>query len=176
MPKIIAATFADGTAAAKGMMTIAGGLAGSLKQAAVVDKTADGKIKLVESKDMHGGQGALTGGAIGAVVGIIAGPLGVIGGGAIGAGIGGLTAKLRDSGFPDAQLKGLGEDLSPGQGAVVGLIDDDAVEKAEQLLKTVDAQRVVVDEVSTDLADVLDEEGAAIEPAAPASPASGGTS
>jgi uncharacterized membrane protein len=170
MPKIIAATFMDGEQAGKGLMTIAGALGGSLKQGAVVNKTADGKIKLVESKDMHGGQGALTGGAIGAVVGILAGPIGVIGGGAIGAGIGGLAAKLRDSGFPDAQLKGLGEDLTPGAGAVVALVDDDAVDKAEQLLKTVDAQRIVVDEVSTDLADVLDQEAAA------ATPSGGGTS
>ena len=161
MPKIIAATFADGGAAGKGLMTIAGGLGGSLKQGAVVTKATDGKIKLVESKDMHGGQGAVTGGAIGAVVGIIAGPLGVIGGGAIGATIGGLAAKMRDSGFPDAQLKGLGEDLEPGGGAVVALVDDDAVDKTQQLLNTVDAQRVVVDDVSADLADVLDQEAAA---------------
>jgi uncharacterized membrane protein len=166
MPKIIAATFADVGAAEKGMLATAGGLGGSLKQGALVNKTPDGKIKLVESKDMHGGQGAMTGGAIGAVVGILAGPVGVIGGGAIGAGIGALTAKLRDSGFPDAQLKGLGEDLTPGGAAVVALVDDDAVDKAEQLLKTVDAQRIVVDEVSTDLADVLDQEAAAAAPSA----------
>jgi uncharacterized membrane protein len=113
---------------------------------------------------MHGGQGAVTGGAIGAVVGILAGPLGVIGGGAIGAGIGGLAAKLRDSGFPDAQLKGLGEDLEPGGGAAVAMVEDDALDKAQELLKTVDAKRVVVDDVSADLANVLDEEAAAVAP------------
>jgi uncharacterized membrane protein len=171
MPKVIASTFADADAAGKGLATIAGALGGKLEQGAVVFKTDDGKIKLVESKDMHGGQGAVTGGAIGAVVGILAGPLGVVAGGALGAGIGGLAAKLRDSGFPDAQLKGLGEDLSEGQGAMVALINDDSVDKAQELLKTVDAQRVVVHDVSADLATVLDQEAEAA-----AAPATGSTS
>jgi uncharacterized membrane protein len=84
-----------------------------------------------------------------------------------------LTAKLRDSGFPDDQLKGLGEDLVPGAGAIVALVDDEAVEKAQELLKVVDADRVVVHDVSTDLADVLDQEAAAAASSpAPAAPAS----
>ena len=173
MPKIIAATFADQAAAGKGLAAVAGGVGGALKQGALVNKTDSGEIKFVETKDMGTKQGAVTGGVIGAAIGIIAGPVGVIGGGAIGAGVGSLAAKLRDSGFPDAQLKGLGEDLTPGQSAIVALVDDDAVDKAQELLKVVDADRVVVHDVSTDLADVLDQEAAATgssaEPAAPAS-------
>jgi len=106
-------------------------------------------------------QGAKIGGLAGAVLGIIAGPIGVIGGGAVGAGVGSLAAKLRDSGFPDAQLRGLGDDLSPGQGAMVALVEDDGVDKAKELLKVVEAERVVVNDVSTDLADLLDEHAAA---------------
>ena len=173
MPKVIAATFADQAAAGKGLASLAGALGGALKQGAVVNKTDSGEIKFVETKDMGTKQGAVTGGVIGAAVGIIAGPVGVIGGGAIGAGIGSLTAKLRDSGFPDDQLKGLGEDLVPGAGAIVALVDDDAVDKAQELLKVVDADRVVVHDVSTDLADVLDQEAAAAASSpAPAAPAS----
>jgi uncharacterized membrane protein len=86
----------------------------------------------------------------------------VIGGGAIGAGAGSLAAKLRDSGFPDAQLKGLGEDLSAGEAAMVALVGDDGVAKAQELLKVVEAQRVVVNDVSTDLADLLDKEAEAV--------------
>jgi uncharacterized membrane protein len=173
MPKIIAATFADQGAAAKGLATVAGAVGGALKQGALVNKTDSGEIKFVETKDMGTKQGAVTGGVIGAAIGIIAGPVGVIGGGAIGAGVGSLAAKLRDSGFPDAQLKGLGEDLTPGQSAIVALLDDDAVDKAQELLKVVDADRVVVHDVSTDLADVLDQEAAAAgSSTAPAAPAS----
>ena len=95
------------------------------------------------------------------MVGIIAGPVGVIGGGALGAGLGSLVAKLRDSGFPDEQLKGLGEDLSEGEGALVALVDDDGVAKAQELLKVLEARRVVMNDVSTDLADMLDAEAPA---------------
>ena len=161
MPQVIAATFADAEAAGKGLATVAGALGGGLKQGAVVSKAPDGKIRFVETKDMSAIQGATTGGLVGAVLGIIAGPIGVIGGGAIGAGVGSLAAKLRDSGFPDAQLRGLGEDLSPGEGAIVALVDDDGVAKARELLNVVEARRVVVNDVSTDLADLLDQEAAA---------------
>src|SRR5262245_4845320 len=144
MPQVIAATFADEGAATRGLETIAGALAGGgLKQGAVVHKDAQGKIKFAETKDMSAGQGAKLGGLVGAVAGIIAGPIGIIGGGAIGAGVGSLAAKLRDSGFPDDQLRGLGEDLSEGQGAMVALIEDDRVDKAKELLRVVDAQQVV---------------------------------
>jgi uncharacterized membrane protein len=161
MPQVIAATFVDSESAAKGLATVAGALFDGLKQGAVVSKDAGGKVKFVETKDMSASQGAKLGGLAGAVIGIIAGPIGIIGGGAIGAGAGSLAAKLRDSGFPDSQLKGLGEDLSEGEGAIVVLVDDDDVAKAQELLKVVDAKRVVVNDVSTDLADLLDQEAAA---------------
>jgi uncharacterized membrane protein len=164
MPQVIAATFTDQQAAGRGLATIAGALGSGLTQGAIVHKEADGKIKFVETKDFSAGQGAKIGGIAGAVLGIIAGPIGVIGGGAVGAGIGGLAAKLRDSGFPDEQLRGLGDDLSEGQGAMVAIVDDDAVAKAQELLKTVDAQRVVTHDVSADLANLLDQEAAAAEP------------
>jgi uncharacterized membrane protein len=162
MPQVIAATFGDAEAAGKALATIAGALGKGLTQGAVVQKAADGKISFVETKDMTTAQGAKVGGLAGAVLGIIAGPIGVIGGGAIGAGAGSLAAKLRDSGFPDAQLKGLGEDLSAGEAAMVALVGDDGVAKAQELLKVVEAQRVVVNDVSTDLADLLDKEAEAV--------------
>src|SRR5262245_26579901 len=104
MPRVIAATFAGAEAAGKGLATVVAALGGALKQGAVVSKAADGKIRFVETKDMSATQGAKLGGLTGAVVGIIAGPIGLIGGGALGAGAGALAAKLRDSGFPDAEL------------------------------------------------------------------------
>jgi uncharacterized membrane protein len=162
MPQVIAATFTDEAAATRGLASLAGALlGGGLTQGAVVHKEADGKIKFVETKDLSASQGAKVGGLAGAVLGIIAGPIGVIGGGAVGAGIGSLAAKLRDSGFPDDQLRGLGDDLSPGQGAIVALVEDDQVDKAKKLLEVVDAQRVVAHDVSTDLADLLDQEAGA---------------
>jgi len=162
MPQVIAATFGDAESAGKALATIGGALGKGLKQGAVVQKAADGKITFVETKDLSTAQGAKIGGLAGAVLGIIAGPIGVIGGGAIGAGAGSLAAKLRDSGFPDAQLKGLGEDLAESEAAMVALVEDDGVAKAEELLKVVDARRVVANDVSTDLADLLDREAEAV--------------
>lgn len=162
MPQVIAATFGDVESAGKALATIAGALAKDLKQGAVVQKATDGKITFVETKDLSTAQGAKIGGVAGAVLGIIAGPIGVIGGGAIGAGAGSLAAKLRDSGFPDSQLKGLGEDLTEGEAAMVALVEDDGVAKAEELLKVVDARRVVANDVSIDLADLLDREAEAV--------------
>ena len=52
--------------------------------------------------------------------------------------------------------------FSEGQGAIVALVADDSVAKAQQLLKDVDAQRVVVNDVTTDLADLLDKEATAV--------------
>ena len=162
MPQVIAATFADEAAATRALASVAGALlGGGLTQGAVVHKESDGKIKFVETKDLSTAQGAKVGGLAGAVLGIIAGPIGVIGGGAVGAGIGSLAAKLRDSGFPDDQLRGLGADLAPGQGAIVALVQDEQVDKAKTLLEVLDAQRVVAHDVSADLADLLDEEAAA---------------
>jgi uncharacterized membrane protein len=161
MPQVVAATFTDEAAATRGLATVAGALlGGGMKQGAVVHKEPDGKIRFVETKDLSASQGAKVGGLAGAVLGIIAGPIGVIGGGAIGAGIGGLASKLRDSGFPDDQLKGLGEDLSPGQGAIVALVEDDEVDRVKKLLDVMDAERTVTHDVSVDLANLLDAEAA----------------
>jgi hypothetical protein len=45
---------------------------------------------------------------------------------------------------------------------MVALVGDDGVAKAQELLKVVEAQRVVVNDVSTDLADLLDKEAEAV--------------
>jgi hypothetical protein len=43
----------------------------------------------------------------------------------------------------------------------VALVEDDQVDKAKKLLEVVEAQRIVVHDVSTDLTDLLDQEAAA---------------
>jgi uncharacterized membrane protein len=78
------------------------------------------------------GKGALLGGVTGAVVGLITGPVGwvVVGGATIGA----LANKLRDTGFPDARLKQIGQALTPGTSALIAIVRQDwAVEVEEHL-------------------------------------------
>src|SRR5665811_2037303 len=89
-----------------------------MEDAAIVLKDTDGKIRLQQTRDVMAGQGAASGGWVGALVGIIGGPVGILAGGALGAAAGGLFAKLRDYGIDDDEMKDMGEKLSRGEGAL----------------------------------------------------------
>ena len=78
----------------------------SIKDAAVLRKDEKGKLHIKETADMGGGKGATLGGVAGAVIGLIAGPALLVPA-AVGALVGGLTAKLRDSGFSNDRLRPL---------------------------------------------------------------------
>ena len=103
----------------------------SIEEAAVLHVDEEGKLKIKETGDSGGGKGAVIGGAIGGAIGLIGGPL-AIATGALGAAIGGMAAKLTDSGFPDYQLKQIGNALQPGMSAIV---------LVAQLLATVDLEK-----------------------------------
>src|SRR5436190_13976897 len=150
--KILAATFTTPDGGSRAAGAIAGALHREIGNTAVLYVTPDGSAKFVESKDWGAGRGALLGGAIG----IIGGPLGILAGGSIGA----LASKLRDSGFKNDQLEQLGKSLGPNGSAVVLEIADDVLPTAEQLLKTLGAQDVVVEDVHTNVADLFADEAA----------------
>lgn len=95
-----------------------------IEDAAMVLKDVDGKIRLRQTRDVMPGQGAASGGWIGALVGIIGGPLGVLAGGALGAAAGGLFAKLRDVGIDDEHMKEMGEQLDRDTAALFVLLND----------------------------------------------------
>jgi uncharacterized membrane protein len=158
---LLVSTFADETTASRALATLAPGLgAASMGMSAVVVKLDNGKVKFVETDDQTAGQGFLSGagvGAIGGLFGILFTPLAILSipvGGAVGA----LVGKLRDSGFDDTELKGLGEDLAPGQSALVTQVRTDLVDKAQRLLAEVGVLRTVVATIGADLAAVLDAE------------------
>ncbi len=94
-----------------------------MEDAAIVTKDEDGKIRLRQTRDVMPGQGAASGGWVGALVGIIGGPVGMIAGGALGAAAGGLFAKLRDVGIDDDQMREMGEQLGKGEAALFVLMD-----------------------------------------------------
>ncbi len=95
-----------------------------IEDAAVVAKDSDGKIRLRQTRDVMPGQGAASGGWVGALIGIIGGPLGVLAGGALGAAAGGLFAKLRDVGIDDDHMKEMGERLDRDSAALFILLND----------------------------------------------------
>jgi uncharacterized membrane protein len=107
-----------------------------VEQAAVLVRNADGKLSIKESH--HVGRGAVLGGVAGAVVGLIAGPVGwvTVGGAAVGA----LAARLRDSGFPDERLRQIGEALTPGTSALVAIVEHRWVQQVEERLQEAGAQ------------------------------------
>ena len=100
-------------------------MAGDLELADVAIVTNDGgKIRLQQTRDLNAGQGAGTGGWIGALLGFVGGPLGMVAGGALGATIGGIWAKLRDIGIDDDKMKDMGESLNDGEAALFMLITE----------------------------------------------------
>jgi uncharacterized membrane protein len=124
----------------------------AVKQAAVVIRTPDGKLEIKESH--HVGRGAVLGGLAGAVVGLVTGPVGwvAVGGAAVGA----LAARLRDSGFPDARLKEMGEALTPGTSALVAIIEHRWVTEVEKELQA-EGVKYAIEEVKADIASQLEE-------------------
>ena len=128
-------------AAPLGMMVLKAakwaGLIG-IQNAAVLRRDQKDKLHIKELKDWGGGKGAVFGGALGAVVGVLAGP-GALAVGAAGALIGGLAAKLRDSGFSDARLKAVGDSLKPGTSAIVAVIEHKRVAQLQKEMEEAEA-------------------------------------
>jgi uncharacterized membrane protein len=125
-----------------------------IQDVAVIKRDADSKIHINEPKDWKAGKGAGVGAVIGAALGIITGP-GVILTTAAGAAIGGLAAQLRDAGFPDDQLKQVGEALKPGTSAIVAVIEHTWVADLEQEMQAQGAQ-VMRQSISEDITKQLE--------------------
>ncbi|HEX6326224.1 MAG TPA: DUF1269 domain-containing protein [Jiangellaceae bacterium] len=102
-----------------------------LIDAAVVVRKADGKVHFEETADASGKTGAKRGAIAGGLVGLIF-PPSILASAAIGAGAGGIWGKLRDKGFPDSDLKAIGERLEPGTSAIVAVAEDRVIERLQQ--------------------------------------------
>ena len=121
--------------------------------AAVVRKDKKGKLHIMETADMHRGQGARLGGITGAVVGLMAGPALVVPA-AVGALVGGMASRLRDTGFSDDRLKMLGEGLQPESSAIVAVVEHKWVQQLEEEMEEVGAD-VFTAVLSADIAEQL---------------------
>jgi uncharacterized membrane protein len=98
--------------------------------AAVVVKDADGKLKVKDAK-RRSTKGMITGGVVGGVLGLLAGPVGLlaVGGGAIGA----LAGKASGSALK-AEMKEIGTALTPNSSAIVAIIEHTWVTQMEAML------------------------------------------
>lgn len=142
--QLIVAAFQDEGAAKEALKTLKAlkkeKLIG-IQNAAVLRKDEKGKIHIKETADMGGGKGSVIGGVVGAAIGVIAGPALIVPA-AVGALVGGLSAKLRDSGFSDERLKTLGEGLKPGTSAIVAVVEHKWVRQVEAAIAEAGADAV----------------------------------
>lgn len=124
-----------------------------LENAAVVEKNYDGNVTFNETGDRTGMSGLGTGALIGGLVGLIFPPA-LLASAAAGSAVGGLSARLRDAGFEDNALRAVGNELEPGQSAIVAVFwhqwTDDAVRFLDQT-----AYRVGYAEITKRAAELL---------------------
>src|SRR5829696_5123620 len=113
-----------------------------LGDAVVISKDANGRAQIHETVDITPSRGALIGGWLGALAGILVGPLAIAGGAAVGA----LYGKLVDKGLADDWIRQMSEWLDAGRSALLLLI---TVDDKAQLLR--ELGRYEGEVVSTDL-------------------------
>ena len=123
-----------------------------IENAAILRKDHDSKLHIRDVKDMTGTRGVVLGGVTGAIVGVIAGPVGWVALG--GAAIGGLVAKLKDGGFDNSRLEQWGDRLQPGTSALVAVVDHIWVRDVEAELRK-EARDVMTLEIGKDIATQL---------------------
>jgi uncharacterized membrane protein len=96
-----------------------------IRDAVVVVKGMDGKVRVAETIDPQPGRTALSGAVWLGLLGVMfGGPVGWIAGMGLGAGIGALAAKVIDLGIPDEWVDWFKHEVSPGTATIVALAGD----------------------------------------------------
>jgi uncharacterized membrane protein len=101
--------------------------------AAVLVKQADGKLKINEVKELTPKKGRRRGAVIGGVVGAIF-PPSILVSAVVGAVAGGALGRFTDQAMKNDDLKAFGEDLKPGQSAIIAVIEDTWIEQYTQAI------------------------------------------
>ena len=118
--------------------------------AAVLERGADGKVKVSKKHEQSTRHGAWAGLAIGAAAAILPG-IGLAVGAAAGAGIGAVAGHIK-GGMKDSDLKKLGEVLDKGDAGLVAIY---ATNMADQVAKSIKAEDRYVSEAMDADADAL---------------------
>lgn len=100
--------------------------------AAYVEKTERGRIKVHDHADWAIGGGIIGGGVTGAIIGLIAGT--VLLPAAIGALVGGVILGIHehDTNFKDKDLRELGDDMPPGTSVLIAIVEDPYIIAVEE--------------------------------------------
>ena len=148
----------DSPQTAEKVLDLAGDLAKQqlleLADAAWVERTPDGKVKLHQSVNLTAamaGTGAVTGALWGTLIGLLLlNPLaGAVVGAGVGAGTGAVTGSLTDIGVDDNLIREIGETLEPGKAAVFFLARNATVDRVIEALKPYNP-RVIQTNLSVD--------------------------
>ena len=118
--------------------------------AAIVERGADGKVKVAKKHEQSTRHGAWTGLAIGALAAVLPG-IGLVAGAAVGAGIGAVSGHIA-GGMSNDDLKELGNVLENGE---AGLIVIYATNMADQIAASIKAENRFVSEAIDADADEL---------------------
>ena len=114
--------------------------------AAVLERGADGKVKVVDKHEQSTRHGAWTGLAIGALTAVLPG-IGLGVGAVVGAGIGAVTGHLKN-GMSNDDLKELGTVLDAGEAGLIALY---ATNMADQVSANIKAEnRFISDAIDAD--------------------------
>jgi uncharacterized membrane protein len=134
-----------------------------LESAAVVERTADGELRVPEDTDNVGPVGTASGSLIGMLIGVLGGPVGVLIGWGAGALMGG-AFDLDRAETSDEALGVLGRAIPQGSAAVIASVTEPAVEVIDGEMKKLGGEVT-----RRPAAEVMDELEAAEDAAAAAS-------
>lgn len=112
-----------------------------LKDAVMLTKEPDGKIKTHETTDVTARKGAKRGLIAGAVLGVIY-PPSLIVTALAGGGIGALWGKAKDSGVKHDDIKELSDSLTDGQAAIIVLVSENTAEATQRALGSYEGEVV----------------------------------
>jgi uncharacterized membrane protein len=135
----------------------------ALDSAAVVERTADGELRIPEDADNVGPVGTLSGSLTGMLIGVLGGPVGALIGWGAGALLGG-AFDIDRAETSDEALGVLGRAIPPGSTAVIASVNEPAVEVIDGEMKKLDGEVT-----RKPAAEVMDELEAAEDAAAAAS-------
>src|SRR5690349_1291712 len=87
--------------------------------AAIVDRTKRGRIKVHQTRDPGALKSGARAGTLGVIVGaLVLGPAGAVVGGAAGSVLGGLRGKIHDTGINDSFIKEVAAEIDKGKSAL----------------------------------------------------------
>ncbi|MCO5223212.1 MAG: DUF1269 domain-containing protein [Thermomicrobiales bacterium] len=112
-----------------------------LKDAVMITREADGKIKTHETTDVTTKKGALRGVIAGGILGLIF-PPSLLVSALAGGGIGAIWGRIKDSGVKHDDIKELADSLTGDQAAIIVLVSTETAEATQQALGSYDGDLV----------------------------------